>query len=83
MKILAIAPTPFFADRGCHMRILGEIEALKRRGHEFLLLTYHLGRDIDGVATKRTKKGQLVQQAGGRPGPWASSIWTFCSGGRS
>ncbi|ADK83988.1 glycosyl transferase group 1 [Desulfarculus baarsii DSM 2075] len=55
MKILGIAPTPFFADRGCHMRILGEIQALQRRGHEVLLLTYHLGRDIEGVPTRRTK----------------------------
>ncbi|MBI5522654.1 MAG: glycosyltransferase [Desulfarculus sp.] len=56
MKILGIAPTPFFADRGCHMRILGEIQALQRRGHEVLLLTYHLGRDIEGVPSLRTKK---------------------------
>ena len=38
------------------MRILGEIEALQRRGHEVQLLTYHLGRDIDSVETKRTKQ---------------------------
>jgi glycosyltransferase involved in cell wall biosynthesis len=56
MKILGIAPTPFFADRGCHMRILGEIQALQRRGHEVLLVTYHLGRDIEGVLSLRTKK---------------------------
>ena len=55
MKILAVAPTPFFADRGCHMRILGEAQALQRRGHEVLLVTYHLGRDIEGVPTWRTK----------------------------
>lgn len=55
MKILGIAPTPFFADRGCHMRILGEIQALQRRGHEVLLVTYHLGRDVEGVPTERTK----------------------------
>ncbi|MCA1906274.1 MAG: glycosyltransferase [Desulfarculus sp.] len=55
MKILGIAPTPFFADRGCHMRILGEVQALQRRGHELLLVTYHLGRDIDGVPSLRTK----------------------------
>ncbi len=54
MRILGIAPTPFFADRGCHMRILGEIQALQRRGHEVLLLTYHLGRDLEGVPTLRT-----------------------------
>lgn len=55
MKILGIAPTPYFADRGCHMRILGEVQALQRRGHEVMLVTYHLGRDIEGVPTVRTK----------------------------
>ncbi len=62
MKILGIAPTPFFADRGCHMRILGEVQALQRRGHEVLLLTYHLGRDIEGVPTWRTKDVSWYQK---------------------
>lgn len=62
MKILGIAPTPFFADRGCHMRILGEIQALQRRGHEVLLVTYHLGRDIEGVPSQRTKNVKWYQK---------------------
>ena len=33
MRIMMIAPTPFFADRGCHTRIYGEITALQRLGH--------------------------------------------------
>jgi glycosyltransferase involved in cell wall biosynthesis len=62
MRILGIAPTPFFADRGCHMRILGEIQALQRRGHQVLLLTYHLGRDIPEVPTQRTKEVAWYQK---------------------
>ncbi len=62
MRILGIAPTPFFADRGCHMRILGEIQALQRRGHQVLLVTYHLGRDIEGVPTLRTKEVKWYQK---------------------
>jgi glycosyltransferase involved in cell wall biosynthesis len=62
MKILGVAPTPFFADRGCHMRILGEIQALQRRGHEVLLVTYHLGRDIEGVPSQRTKDVKWYQK---------------------
>ena len=53
-KILMIAPTPFFADRGCHVRILGEAKALINVGHQVILCTYFLGRDIDGIPTKRT-----------------------------
>lgn len=49
-----IAPTPFFADRGCHVRILGEIRALQEEGCDVTLCTYHHGRDIPGVRTVRT-----------------------------
>ena len=53
MKILVIAPTPFFADRGTHIRILEESLALEKRGHEITIATYHIGRDIDrDVKTK-------------------------------
>ena len=53
-RILMIAPTPFFADRGCHVRILGQAKALINLGHEVTLCTYYLGRDVDGVPTERT-----------------------------
>jgi len=47
MKILVIAPTPFFADRGTHIRILEEALALEKLGHEITVATYHIGRDVD------------------------------------
>lgn len=53
MKVLMIAPTPFFADRGCHTQIYEEIKALQKLGHEIILCTYGLGRDVDGVKTTR------------------------------
>lgn len=46
MKILVIAPTPFFADRGTHIRILEEALALEKRGHDVTIATYHIGRDV-------------------------------------
>jgi glycosyltransferase involved in cell wall biosynthesis len=46
MRILVIAPTPFFADRGTHIRILEESLALEKRGHEITIATYHIGREI-------------------------------------
>jgi glycosyltransferase involved in cell wall biosynthesis len=52
-RILAIAPTPFFADYGCHVRILGEARALNRLGHDVTVCTYHTGRDPDGVRVVR------------------------------
>ncbi len=51
--ILAIAPTSFFADYGCHVRILEEGRALSRRGHRVTVSTYHNGRDPEGVRVVR------------------------------
>ena len=53
MRILMIAPTPFFADRGCHVRIYEEIKALQKIGYEIVLCTYGLGREATGVKTVR------------------------------
>jgi glycosyltransferase involved in cell wall biosynthesis len=53
-RILVVAPTPFFADRGCHVRILGETKALNSLGHVTKVCTYHLGRDIEAIETVRT-----------------------------
>ena len=53
IRVLMIAPTPFFADRGCHVRILGEIRALESAGCNVLLCTYHHGRDMEGVRAAR------------------------------
>jgi glycosyltransferase involved in cell wall biosynthesis len=54
LKILMIAPTSFFADYGCHVRILEETRALQSRGHEVLICTYHNGNDVDGIPIQRT-----------------------------
>lgn len=53
-KILMIVPTPFFADRGCHVRILEEVRALKRLGHKVTLCTYPLGREMPDMDIRRT-----------------------------
>ncbi|MDP3921358.1 MAG: glycosyltransferase family 4 protein [Candidatus Omnitrophota bacterium] len=54
MKVLMVVPTPFFSDRGCHVRVYRSAIALREQGHEVVLCTYPLGRDIDGVETVRT-----------------------------
>ena len=51
--VLAIAPTSFFADYGCHVRILEEARALQRRGHRVTVCTYHSGRDPEGITVAR------------------------------
>ncbi len=54
LRILAIAPTSFFADYGCHVRILEQIRLLQRCGHRVHLCTYHSGGDVPGLAIERT-----------------------------
>lgn len=53
-RVLMIAPTPFFADRGCHVHIAEQVWALQRQGLEVLVATYGLGRDLPDIATART-----------------------------
>ncbi len=53
LRVLMIAPTPYFADRGCHVRIYEEARALTKLGHEVCIVTYHLGRDMPGVRVLR------------------------------
>ena len=53
MRVLVLAPTPFFADRGCHVRILEEARAVIPCGVELRLVTYHIGRDLPGFPIDR------------------------------
>ena len=54
LRILMLAPTPFFGDRGCHVRIYEEIRALQRLGHTVWVCTYPVGKDPDGITTWRS-----------------------------
>jgi len=54
LKVLMIAPTSFFADYGCHVRILEEAFILKKMGHEITICTYHNGQDVEGLDVERT-----------------------------
>jgi glycosyltransferase involved in cell wall biosynthesis len=49
-----IAPTSFFADYGCHVRIWEEIKALQKLGHRLTLATYHNGDDMPGIDIRRS-----------------------------
>jgi glycosyltransferase involved in cell wall biosynthesis len=62
MRVLMIAPTPFFGDRGCHVRILEEVRALRRHDVEVLVATYHVGRDVPPVRAVRTVRLPWVRQ---------------------
>lgn len=54
LHILMIAPTSFFADYGCHVRILEEARALQRLGHQVTIATYRNGRNLPDLDIRRT-----------------------------
>lgn len=62
MRVLMLAPTPFFGHRGCHVRILEEVRALRRHGVKTLVATYHLGEEVAGVRTVRTPRVPWVRR---------------------
>jgi len=53
-KILMIAATPFFSDRGCHIRIYEEMRHLKEVGYDPVLCAYGLGDEAPGVHVTRS-----------------------------
>ncbi len=53
-RVLMIAPTSFFADYGCHVRILEEAEVLQKLGHQVTIATYHNGNPVPGLDVRRT-----------------------------
>src|SRR5437870_3608639 len=63
VRVLKIAPTSFFADYGCHVRILAETLAIQRLGGLVRLCAYPGGRDVVGVD---------VDRAAGTP--WSTSV---------
>ena len=67
--VLHIAPTPFFADRGCHIRIRNELAALKKQPYKVVLCTYHHGNDVPGIDIRRipTIPGYTKLDAGYSP----------------
>jgi glycosyltransferase involved in cell wall biosynthesis len=60
-RVLMIAPTSFFLDYGCHVRILEESRALLAQGLHVRIVTYYKGNDWPGLDIVRC-----------RPTPWRS-----------
>ncbi|MBN1269064.1 MAG: glycosyltransferase [Kiritimatiellae bacterium] len=63
MRILFIAPQPFFRARGTPIRTLHQIEEFSRMGHRADIVCYPFGQDIDipGVRMFRTSSMPGIQ----------------------
>ena len=53
--MLVVAPTPFFGDRGCHVRIYEEVQGLTALGIQSHIVTYPTGRDLPDVRLERAR----------------------------
>ena len=64
VKILMIAPQPFFKRRGTPLSILGRLTALSTLGHQVDLLTYHLGETIHkpNVVISRIRRVPFIRE---------------------
>jgi len=56
MKILTIAATPFFSDRGCHVRIYNAAKYLQKFGARVKICTYFDGANVAGLDVEKIKK---------------------------
>ena len=64
MKILMIAPQPFFEPRGTPISVYQRVNALSKLGHEVDLVTYHLGKSpsIPNIHIHRTMSVPFINQ---------------------
>jgi glycosyltransferase involved in cell wall biosynthesis len=74
MKILMVAPQPFFEPRGTPISVYQRLEALSALGHHIDLLTYFLGKDVvfQNVRILRTWRVGFIKHV--RVGPSRAKI---------
>ncbi|HQM51873.1 MAG: glycosyltransferase family 4 protein [Chlamydiae bacterium] len=71
MKILMLAPEPFFSVRGTPFSIRNRVRVLSELGHEVDLVTYHLGEDIafPGLTIRRIPALPFIRHVRVGPSP--------------
>jgi glycosyltransferase involved in cell wall biosynthesis len=64
LKILFLAPQPFFTNRGTPIAVRAALQALSAQGHTIDVLSYHEGEDvrIESVTHHRTVRPLLVRK---------------------
>lgn len=75
MRILFIAPQPYYEERGTLIAVDLLLRALAERGDEVDLLTYHLGEDrrMPGIEVFRIAPRPAPSEV--RPGPSLPKLW--------
>jgi len=91
LRILFLAPQPFFEIRGTPLAVLSMVRALVDQGHDVLLLTYAQGSEVD-VPGLRHRRSLGLPVGHVRPGPSAGkllldvpfvleAVWRMATGG--
>ena len=64
MRILMIAPQPFFTPRGTPLSVLHRLNTLSNLGHKIDLVTYHIGQTIpfENVTYHRILKVPFIKR---------------------
>ena len=77
--VLHIAPTPFFSNRGCHIRIKNIIDALATQNIDAIVCSYHLGDTPEGMDVRRIKSipGYTKRGVGFSPYKFPADIMLF------
>jgi glycosyltransferase involved in cell wall biosynthesis len=68
MKVLMLAPHPYFQDRGTPIDVDVMLRVLSEAGHEVDLVTYHEGRDVSYPGLRIHRIPRLSLLSGVRPG---------------
>ncbi len=74
MKVLMIAPQPFFEPRGTPISVYQRLHGLSSLGYEVDLVTYHVGEDVEipGVTIHRAPGVPFIKRV--KIGPSAAKI---------
>ena len=75
MRILMLAPHPFYTERGSVIAVDLLLRALSERGDEVDLLTYHLGEERTRARLKIHRIRPWPRPASVRPGPSIAKLW--------
>lgn len=71
--VLVLAPTPYFSNRGCHIRIYEESKVIQSLGYDLVLATYSLGRDLGNFPIQRTGRLPWYRKTSAGPA-WSKLI---------
>lgn len=71
--VLVIAPTPYFSDRGCHIRIYEELKLIDQLGYHAEVVTYPLGRSLGTTPIHRTHRLPWYHKT--TAGPAFGKVW--------